>query len=95
MRRVWKSKKLIDNQNAGASDGHQEEEKKCTHGETLAGHFDWAKARKASRGLNKIGKKYRKNGIKYRVYAVFHNITSHPGLYVLIRLQKLEARCQG
>jgi hypothetical protein len=35
MRTVWKSKKPMDNWNAGASDGHQEEVKKRTHGETL------------------------------------------------------------
>jgi hypothetical protein len=32
---VWKSKKPMDDQNARASDGHQEEGKRCTHGETL------------------------------------------------------------
>jgi hypothetical protein len=32
---VWKSKKPMDDQNAGASDGRQEERKKRTHGETL------------------------------------------------------------
>jgi hypothetical protein len=32
---VQKSKKLIDDQSARVSDGHQEEGKKCTHGETL------------------------------------------------------------
>jgi hypothetical protein len=32
---VQKSKKLMDNWNAGASDGHQEEGKKRTHSETL------------------------------------------------------------
>jgi hypothetical protein len=32
---VQKSKKPIDDWNAGASDRHQEEEKKCIHGETL------------------------------------------------------------
>jgi hypothetical protein len=37
IRRVWKSKKPMDDQNAGASDGRQEEGKKCTHGETLRG----------------------------------------------------------
>jgi hypothetical protein len=46
----------MDDWNAGASDGCQEEERKHTHGETLIGHFDWAKARKASRGLNKMSK---------------------------------------
>jgi hypothetical protein len=35
MRKVQKSKKPIDDRKAGASDGHQEEERKCTHGETL------------------------------------------------------------
>jgi heme-degrading monooxygenase HmoA len=40
MRIVWKSKKSIDNWNARASDRHQEEEKKHTHGEMLKGHFD-------------------------------------------------------
>jgi hypothetical protein len=35
IRRVRKSKKPIDDQNARASDGHQEEERKCTHGEML------------------------------------------------------------
>jgi hypothetical protein len=29
---VWKSKKPIDDQNAGASNGHQEEGKKRIHG---------------------------------------------------------------
>jgi hypothetical protein len=33
--RVQKSKKLMDDQNAGASDGRQEEVRKHTHGETL------------------------------------------------------------
>jgi hypothetical protein len=32
---VQKSKKPMDNQNARASDRHQEEGKKCIHGETL------------------------------------------------------------
>jgi hypothetical protein len=32
---VQKSEKPMDNRNAGASDGHQEEEKKHTHGKTL------------------------------------------------------------
>jgi hypothetical protein len=32
---VQKSKKLMDNQNAKASNGHQEEEKKRIYGETL------------------------------------------------------------
>jgi hypothetical protein len=32
---VWKSKKPIDNWNAKASDGRQEEEKKRIHGEML------------------------------------------------------------
>jgi hypothetical protein len=54
--RVWKLKKLMDNQIAKASDRCQEEKKKHTHGEMLRGHFDWAKARKAFRELNKIGK---------------------------------------
>jgi hypothetical protein len=35
IRRVRKSKKPMDNRNAGASDGRQEEGKKRTHGETL------------------------------------------------------------
>jgi hypothetical protein len=35
IRSVQKSKKLMDDQSAEASDGHQEEVKKCTHGETL------------------------------------------------------------
>jgi hypothetical protein len=35
IRRVQKSKKLMDDRNAEASDGHQEEVRKCTHGETL------------------------------------------------------------
>jgi hypothetical protein len=35
IRRVWKSKKLIDDQNARASDRHQEEGKKSIHDETL------------------------------------------------------------
>jgi hypothetical protein len=35
IRRVRKSKKPMDDQNAGASDGHQEEGKKHTHGEML------------------------------------------------------------
>jgi hypothetical protein len=35
MRTVRKSKKLMDNRNAGASDGCQEEIRKRTHGETL------------------------------------------------------------
>jgi hypothetical protein len=35
MRTVRKLKKPMDDWNAGASDGHQEERKKCTHGETL------------------------------------------------------------
>jgi hypothetical protein len=35
IRRVQKSKKLMDDRNAGASDGHQEEVRKRTHGETL------------------------------------------------------------
>jgi hypothetical protein len=35
MRIVRKSKKLIDNRNAGASDRRQEEGRKRTHGETL------------------------------------------------------------
>jgi hypothetical protein len=35
IRRVRKSRKLMDDRNAGASDGHQEEGKKRTHGETL------------------------------------------------------------
>jgi hypothetical protein len=34
---VWKSKKPIDNRNAGASDRRQEEGKKPTHGEMLRG----------------------------------------------------------
>jgi hypothetical protein len=37
MRTVRKSKKPIDDRNAGASDGHQEEVRKRTHGETLRG----------------------------------------------------------
>jgi hypothetical protein len=32
---VWKSKKPMDDRNTGVSDGHQEEKKKHTHGETL------------------------------------------------------------
>jgi hypothetical protein len=32
MRKVWKSEKPMDNWNAEASDEHQEEEKKHTHG---------------------------------------------------------------
>jgi hypothetical protein len=32
---VWKSKKPMDNRNARAFDGHQEEEKKHIHSETL------------------------------------------------------------
>jgi hypothetical protein len=35
MGRVQKSKKPIDNQNARASNGYQEERKKHTHGEML------------------------------------------------------------
>jgi hypothetical protein len=35
IRSVWKSKKPIDDQSAGASDEHQEEGKKCIHGEML------------------------------------------------------------
>jgi hypothetical protein len=35
IRRVWKLKKLIDDRNARVSDGHQEKERKCTHGEML------------------------------------------------------------
>jgi hypothetical protein len=35
IRMVQKSKKPMDNRNAGASDGHQEEERKRTHGEML------------------------------------------------------------
>jgi hypothetical protein len=35
VQKVQKSKKPIDNRNAGVSNGHQEEEKKRTHGETL------------------------------------------------------------
>jgi hypothetical protein len=35
IRTVRKSKKPMDDRNAGASDGHQEEERKRTHGETL------------------------------------------------------------
>jgi hypothetical protein len=35
IRRVWKLKKLMDDRNAGASDGRQEEVRKRTHGETL------------------------------------------------------------
>jgi hypothetical protein len=35
IRRVWKSKKLMDDRNAGASDRRQEEGKKRIHGETL------------------------------------------------------------
>jgi hypothetical protein len=37
--KVQKSKKLMDDQNAGASDGCPEEERKHTHGEMLTGHF--------------------------------------------------------
>jgi hypothetical protein len=33
--KVRKSKKPMDNRNAGASDRRQEEGKKCTHGEVL------------------------------------------------------------
>jgi hypothetical protein len=32
---VWKSKKPMDDRNAEASDGRQEEERKRTHGEML------------------------------------------------------------
>jgi hypothetical protein len=35
IRMVRKLKKPMDNRNAGASDGRQEEERKRTHGETL------------------------------------------------------------
>jgi hypothetical protein len=40
MEEVQKSKKPMDNWNARASNGHQEEKRKCTHGEMLRGHFD-------------------------------------------------------
>jgi hypothetical protein len=39
IKRVQKLKKLIDNQNAGASDRCQEEGKKHIYSETLRGHF--------------------------------------------------------
>jgi hypothetical protein len=39
---VRKSKKLMNNQNARASDGHQEEGRKCTYSETLRGCFGCA-----------------------------------------------------
>jgi hypothetical protein len=35
IRRVQKSEKPMDDRSAGVSDGHQEEKKKRTHGETL------------------------------------------------------------
>jgi hypothetical protein len=63
IRRAQKLKKLMDNQSARASDECQEEGKKHTHGETLRGRFGCAKARKAFRGLNKIGKNKRKSEI--------------------------------
>jgi hypothetical protein len=56
MEKVWKSKKLIDNWNAGVCNRHQEEGRKCTYDEMLIGCFDCVKARKASRGLNKRSK---------------------------------------
>jgi hypothetical protein len=40
MKEVQKLKKPIDDQSAGASNGHQKEGKNHTHGETLGGHFD-------------------------------------------------------
>jgi hypothetical protein len=36
IRSVWKLKKPIDDRSVRASDGRQEERKKCTHGETLS-----------------------------------------------------------
>jgi hypothetical protein len=37
---VQKSKKPMNDQNARASDGHQEEERRRAHGETLTGCFN-------------------------------------------------------
>jgi hypothetical protein len=39
--------------------------------------------------------KIEKNEIKYRVYAIFHDITPYPSLYVLVRLLRLEAGHPG
>jgi hypothetical protein len=44
---VWKSKKLMDDQNAGVSDGCQEEVKKCTHGEMLRRALQLSKGKKS------------------------------------------------
>jgi hypothetical protein len=35
MKEVWKSRKPMNDQSAKASDGHQKEERKHTHGEML------------------------------------------------------------
>jgi hypothetical protein len=62
--KVRKSKKPMDDQNAGASDRRQEEGKKHTHGETLRRAL--LTEQRQERPLE--------GSIKYRVYAVFHDI---------------------
>jgi hypothetical protein len=79
MRRVRKSKKLMDDWVAGTSDGHQEEGRSAHMVRRWEGCFNWAKAGKASKGLNVV---------EHGVYPVFY---SDFLLFLLLLLSPPEA----